>query len=360
MIVFQVARMISNLLSNYNGMRYFCDMKMIRLFFLPLFAMVVLLGACNDEIDLTADWKDIPVVYGLIDKSDDTHYIRIEKVFVDPDRNALEVAEIPDSIYYASLTVELEKLSTGQRVNLVRVDGNDIGIPRDTGVFANSPNYLYTFDADDLLLEGQDEVRLHINRGDEFPPITADAVILGDIEPSGIGAGTINFKYGTDRDFRWKTTEEARVFDLKLVIRFLENDLEDPDPAEERALEWVFAKGVPRDDNGSSGITEFSQNGTDFYTFLQSQLEAKSSINRTFLSMDLIITGAGDALGRYIAISDANTGITSAQELPTFSNIDGGLGIFSSISTGQALELTLSATALDSLQNGIYTRDLNF
>jgi hypothetical protein len=172
MIVFQVARMISNLLSNYNGMRYFCDMKMIRLFFLPLFAMVVLLGACNDEIDLTADWKDIPVVYGLIDKSDDTHYIRIEKVFVDPDRNALEVAEIPDSIYYASLTVELEKLSTGQRVNLVRVDGNDIGIPRDTGVFANSPNYLYTFDADDLLLEGQDEVRLHINRGDEFPPIT--------------------------------------------------------------------------------------------------------------------------------------------------------------------------------------------
>ncbi|MCB0707096.1 MAG: hypothetical protein KDC34_17390 [Saprospiraceae bacterium] len=334
-------------------------MKTIRLLSI-LFVAALILPSCNDEIKLTADWKDIPVVYGLLDKDDQTHYIRIEKVFVDPDKNAEDLALIPDSIYYENLTVEIQKLSTGERVTLNRVNGDDIGIPRDSGAFVSSPNYLYTFDAADMPFSGGEDIRLLLNRGDDQPLITADASIVGAIVPTGIGAGTIDFKYERDRDFRWQSGDEARVFDLKLVIHFLENDLEDPDPAVERELVWQFANAVPRNDNGSSGITTYSQSGTDFFTFLQSQLVAKPSINRTWIGMDFVIIGGGEALGQYIAITEANTGITSAQELPTYSNVIDGLGIFSSISTGIAPNLTLSGSALDSLQNGIYTKDLNF
>ncbi|MBR9920536.1 MAG: hypothetical protein GYB31_06825 [Bacteroidetes bacterium] len=332
-------------------------MKTIQLLSLLIISALVF-PACDDEIDLTADWEDIPVVYGILNKDDDNHYIRIEKVFADPNADASEIALIPDSIYYDNLTVTLTKLSTGQKINLVRVNGDDVGIPRDEGDFANMPNYLYTFEDDDFPLDGGEELRLSIDRGENEPPIEAEAAILEEITPQGI-VGTLDFKYNRDRNFRWTSGEYAEVFDAKLIIRFLENDLADSEPAVERELEWVMVRSLPRS-SATSDVTSFDQVGSEFYTFLQSSLEAKSSINRTWIGMDLVIVGGGEALGQYISIAEANTGITSAQELPTYTNIPDGLGIFSSISIGVKTDLTLSSSSLDSLKNGIYTQDLNF
>ena len=52
---------------------------------------------CSNDIDLTSEWKDIPVVYGLLSKSDTANYIRVEKAFIDNEKSALDLAQIPDS-----------------------------------------------------------------------------------------------------------------------------------------------------------------------------------------------------------------------------------------------------------------------
>ena len=71
-------------------------------------------------------------------------------------------------------------------------------------------------------------------------------------------------------------------------------------------------------------------------------------------------TGAGDALYQFVRVSRANTGITSAQSIPTYSNVDGGLGIVTSRYTTVRQGIVLADEALDSLRTGIYTRNLNF
>ena len=74
-------------------------MKKNCLVFLSLLTLVMLLNACSTDVDLYADYKNITVVYGLLDSDKDTNYVKINKAFLGPG-NALEIAMIEDSCNY--------------------------------------------------------------------------------------------------------------------------------------------------------------------------------------------------------------------------------------------------------------------
>lgn len=60
-------------------------------------------SACSTKVDLYADYKDIAVIYGLVDINADTNFLRISKAFCgsnDNPINAYEVALISDSSNY--------------------------------------------------------------------------------------------------------------------------------------------------------------------------------------------------------------------------------------------------------------------
>ena len=68
-----------------------------------LLLFVAIFSSCSTKVDLYADYKDIPVVYGLLDSSQDTNFIRINRAFSgsnDHPINANEVALIADSCNY--------------------------------------------------------------------------------------------------------------------------------------------------------------------------------------------------------------------------------------------------------------------
>ena len=70
---------------------------------LSLLAAVLGFNACSTDVDLYADYKDIPIIYGLLDASLDTNYIRINRAFSGSNDNhidATEVALIEDSCNY--------------------------------------------------------------------------------------------------------------------------------------------------------------------------------------------------------------------------------------------------------------------
>lgn len=101
-------------------------------------ASLFIWSACSNDFEVAAPWKDIPVVYGLLSIDDEFHYIRVEKAFLDPDANALEIARVPDSLYYQNISVQLERVSNGQLFDMQRVNGEDVNIPREDGIFATS------------------------------------------------------------------------------------------------------------------------------------------------------------------------------------------------------------------------------
>ncbi len=66
--------------------------------FLVLIASITFLS-CNSDIDLTAPYEDITIVYGLLDQTEDIQYIRINKSFLG-DAPLADMASVRDSVEY--------------------------------------------------------------------------------------------------------------------------------------------------------------------------------------------------------------------------------------------------------------------
>ena len=68
-------------------------MKRIILSLFSFFALLFMFNACNTDVDLYSDYKDITVVYGLLDPGKDTNYVKINKAFLGPG-NAFDIASL--------------------------------------------------------------------------------------------------------------------------------------------------------------------------------------------------------------------------------------------------------------------------
>ena len=339
-------------------MNYLCRMKTKLLLTLAVaFAFI----SCNDEIDLTADWKDIPIVYALINKDDAVHYLRLEKAFLDQNGNAFDAAQNIDSIYYSpDVTVEIQNITTGSLVQLERINGEDVGLYRNDGVFANSPNILYRFNTEDLPIEGEHLIELRINRGDNLDVVTAEAEVMGDIIPQApsMPGDKVDFPMDRETSIRWRSGEEIRIFDVFLQVRYAEQQINDPNSIVEKSVIWPMASGV--DNAPETQQTVIKVPGQEFYAYLAQSIELDNEKIRFFQGMDLIISGGGEAVEQFINIALANTGITSAQEIPVYTNLSEGLGIFTSLTDTTVVDLILTDESRDSLRSGSITGALNF
>ena len=72
-----------------------------------------------------------------------------------------------------------------------------------------------------------------------------------------------------------------------------------------------------------------------------------------------LVSGNSD-VADYIRVGQANLGITSSGEIPTFTNVNGGLGIFGSRSVDKRVGIPFRQSTLDSLVGSVITKDLNF
>lgn len=329
-------------------------------FFALLIPAILFFSSCSTDFELEADWKDIPVVYSFISVQDTAHYVRVEKAFLEPGGNALEIAKIPDSIYYGNITVEIENLKTGQSYILQRVDGRDEGYPKDDGIFASEPNYLYKIPASQANLEEGGRIRLSINRGDGLPPVTAETTILSEIDSVSSSPSRVirRWLYQEPKKISWRPGPEAKIFDVRFIFYYRESQPSNPSVFERKSVEWVVNRAVFNETNSDRVETEAF--GEAFYSFLGSAIPESNGEIRLFDGMELVVTGAGEELYQFVRVARANTGITSSQSIPSYSNLSEGLGIITSRFTMRRPGFRLQEEALDSLINGIYTRGLGF
>jgi len=321
------------------------------------------LGACSNDFDLTTEWKDIPVVYGLLNPQVESNYVRIEKAFLDESTSALTIAQIPDSLYYDNISARLKVVTPGgdgAELPLTRVDAATEGLVRDNGIFAQSPNILYK--TSEPLSKGV-QYELIIDRDDVLPPITARATVLSDIRPIRPRPESIlELDYGNPNatlTVTWAIQPEMKIFDVRLVYHIKEFPFNNPDDSTIITLVKDIKTFVKAPDNDRLSIVE-NMPAVEFYTFLRDNLPENSEIQRELLSYDILIEAGGESLLDYIDVVQANTGLTSSQIITSFTNLSEGFGLFSSRTSAKIEGLTLKALSRDSLSRGIFTRNLNF
>ena len=86
-------------------------MKKIAIF---LLLISVFFMACETDFEVNASWKEVTVVYGLLDQSQQQQYIKINKAYLG-EGDALQMASVADSSNYnpEDLEVKIFKVKDG-------------------------------------------------------------------------------------------------------------------------------------------------------------------------------------------------------------------------------------------------------
>ena len=140
-----------------------CNMKK----FLAALGSLILFSACDNEIDINAEYKDMTIMYGMLNPVMDTNYVRIQRGYLGDDAASASYG-ISDSLYYDSTEIDvfIREYNPGastfnQEVELIW----DNSIPLDSGIYTDEGYHLYRIPSN-FPIQSSREYEIVVNRAD--------------------------------------------------------------------------------------------------------------------------------------------------------------------------------------------------
>ena len=325
---------------------------MIKLF--SAFSIIVILFSCNEQIELSGDFKETAIVYGLLDHSDSMHYVKITRAFIGPG-NAVDIAQIEDSSYFNSVYATIEELEGGT-VTRTWVLSDTIIENKDTnGVFFAPTQKVYYFKTLPTTistsgafgtvqtspnpqlssLNPNAQYRLNADINDGLFRVSATTDLVNGLTTNATSQN-FTFKFASNpgeykaQSVTISNTGNAHVVNAKIGINIAEYIGED---AVSQTIDWTIGEN---DVMPNSSIT-FSAQGETFYNRVIDNVTNDPLIDqRNFLGFEVVMTGGSEDLYNYITVNQPSSSL--AQTKPTYTNLEvtNGyrvIGIFSSIQT---------------------------
>lgn len=295
-------------------------LKHTALFLLVTFSIFT---ACDNDIDVNADWTETAVIYGLLDAGRPTQFIRVQRTYQNGNADAIKVAQIGDSLFFDTLQVSLDVFNQNGNPagTILLVPDQTTG--KDTGMFATQPNTLYVTNAP---INPNNSYRLVVTNprsGKQYASATGivrTGFVLG-------GLPALFFVPPTrTTSFTMITGTGAKAYDMLLQFHYMEYDSVSGDSTT-HILEWVNASAEAATAKGNDEL-KFTITGSLMYSFIAGNISPKAGIYRRMKSCRIVYVGGSQELWDYISLSKPSIGIV--QKKPEYSNIVNGLGIFSS------------------------------
>ncbi len=310
-------------------------MKRIALFIALAVLSIFGFQSCNDKVDLIGDFTETAVVYGLLDKADSIHFVKITRAFIGPG-NSLEIAQIPDSSYFQAVNAVVKEYINGSLARTFTLKDTLVDNKDENGVFYAPQQKLYVFYTpfSDPLLSGSNiEYRLEadINNG-EFM-VTGETEIVAGVYSPNTDSDFYSFKFKkSNGDFPNPgvqiETGNSRIVNVKLLI-----DIEEfiGVTSSNRTLSWQLGETeVDPNENRS-----FAANGLTFFELVSSFCSNGDPLidKRNLTGMTLKVVAGSDDLYQYIQANKPSSSV--AQNKPSFTNLEASndhevVGIFSS------------------------------
>ncbi len=318
-------------------------------FILGIFSALAFLYQCKNDLDVFDDWKDHTIVYGLINPTDSLQIIRISKSFLG-DGDAYQMAQINDSIYYNKpMTVQLLQMSNGNIVRTITLH-KDSSIARDSGVFAYQKNY-YFVTSETINEETSYKLLINID-GKE---INSETKTIGYFTLQDV-PNTVSFTPSSFK-FKIKTPANARVF--QPVFRFYYYEITATDTIKKQLDIKLSVYSSTSIDGGELINIEYP--GNSFFEAIANKISIDNNVIKRIAaknSLQIIIYAGSNELFAYLQVSGPSTGLT--MDKPSYTNINNGLGLFTSRYSKYDLIKFLSSRTIDSLAHGQKTYKLKF
>ncbi|MFT5723733.1 MAG: hypothetical protein ACI9JN_000850 [Bacteroidia bacterium] len=329
---------------------------------------LLVFSECDNSLNVTADWKEIPVIYGLLNPSATENYIRINRAYLNTAGDAISFGSVHDSIYFEDLTVSLVERRNGIEGNVIKfqkVDGDTIGLPKDSGVFAQSPNILYRTSyniksSDFANLYNYELVVFNNKSNKEY---RSKANMVGETEVlTPIRDQDPRFNIDDDSNrytyIRYREAPQAKMYDCMIRFRYKEYDKSNPTNVKIDSVDWQVFKNKETIRLRGYEEQQTSFRSDQFYHFLNAAIGADPKLERVPIDMGFYLFAAGEDLFTYVEVNQPSIGIV--QKKPEFSNIVDGVGIFSSLHVKSYEHAKIDDHMLSRLAASPIMTDLNF
>lgn len=373
-----------------------------------LVALATVFSSCESDFNLTGDYQERALIYGLLDPNDNPnqggngHVFRIQKAFLG-EESAFLMAATPDSSYfrYEDLKVELveynENGSETDRWELdtIYITNKDTGNPNDEVIdFFGPVQRLYktaTTGADRVNLDASRLYEIVLTKRSNDSIIAKASTSIIDASsfvwntpnqnsPSFPGTTRKMDLYNTTGEYkdytvRFKTAQRGVQYELWMRFYYREviEGVETPKFIEWRAATFELAPNTTDWQVQLSAQSIYNRIGTavspvpgaqryiglpDNYTGLVGYTDPHPNDNLTH-DFDLFFRIAGEELFQYIDINQpSNSGALT--DKPVYTNVDNGLGVFSTRTSVEFKGMYLSETAAEQLVAGELTQGLGF
>jgi hypothetical protein len=320
---------------------------------LIVMSFVLVFNSCSSDFDLNAPYKSLPIVYGLLDQSLDTQFIKINRSYLGDSNNA-QSASINDSTHYPSIVARVDEFDISDTINPT----NSYSLEEmwvgniDDGIFYEDSQKIYFFVPDEFVdgsdtlylndekiyklfldVPGSDEIvtsKTEMIDGsglyfDNFYKLTLRTFgfnLLNDVD-----LGTAAFY--NDHSVFWQTAPKAKRYEL--LMKFYFDEVYYTGEIVSKSIVWNLGSQKSINSDGGEELNK-KFNGLAFFELIRSRLSGYSNEplieKRIIDEVEFIVTAGNENLNIYMDVNEPATGVVN--ERPSFTNINNGLGIFAS------------------------------
>ena len=303
--------------------------------------------ACKTDFDINAPYKAVPIVYGLIDQSQDTQFVKINKSFIG-DGNNVDYAAINDSMMFSNVSARVDQYVIGSLSPIQTYPLEELWVDNlDDGIFYTDSQKVFYF-IPTVPLNDEDLYRLVVSVDEIAQEITAETFLIDGSGLSfdylfelSLGINGLNFAdvdLGTsdvyyDPQVKWKTAPKGKRYELLMSFRYDEVTSSGTFP---KTIYWNLGSqnAVGSAEALSGGDNMFKNiSGQAFYEMVASRLNdypnEQDVVKRKVKAVDFIVSTGNEDLNTYMEVNEPATGVVT--ERPSFTNISGdGIGLFGS------------------------------
>lgn len=292
---------------------------LMALFFAGLF-----LSSCETDFEINDQWTDITIVYGLLDPGENPTYLRINKAFLGG--NVMEMAQIADSSSYSGqIEVKIDVYNQSDLVQSIPFDTVTVAnkVP---GIFYNPYQLVYASNANLGQFPDGYIFKLNITHKVTGKEITSQTTLVGNftiLKPqSGSKAA---FTSTNPRELSWRTGSNGRRYEPAIVFHYYEIPALTYDTIA-REISYGLTPVKAQNLNGGDELKTYY--GGEFFTIVKNNLDPDFQGTRLAGQVDFIISAGADDFSTYMDVNGPSGSIV--QDRPEFTNIENGLGLFSS------------------------------
>ena len=283
--------------------------------------LLVLASSCQKEFNPRDKYKDITIVYGLINPLDSVHYIRIHKAFLTSE-DVVVVAQDPSQTNFPVEDIDVRIYEITPAGNSTQISVDTVTINKKEGYFYAPKQMVYYFKKTFDIQKLDNTIKIEVEHKKTGKIVYAETPLVNNFKIAYPGY-KYEFHLAPNRIAKcmWNNAKNGKMYDVYYTLYYREGYNIAPSDYWKDSISWhIGSYFAAKTGNGEEQMETFQFNPSAFYGQIQKDITYDTSLWRCpYWDAKITIWGGGEELYYYHKINHPLQDIT--QERPEYTNL---------------------------------------